>query len=120
MVAFGLNFGGDQIDLGSSQTWTHSLVNQAASVSLGGPDNDHLIFFPGIGADTIANFNPQNDKIGFDHFANAQTVQHLASLSSSEALGNVLVEFDHNDGVAPSGASAAYLQAHLSGLAHLL
>jgi len=69
---------------------------------------------PGIGADTIANFNPQNEKIEF-----MQTVQHLAWLSTPEPLGGV-VGFDYGDGDAPSGMSAAYLHAHLSNLTHLV
>jgi hypothetical protein len=118
-VAFGLNLAGDQIDLSSNQIWTHSGVNQPTPVSLGRPDNDNFTFLPGIGADTIANFNPQNEKIEFDHFANMQTVQHLAWLSTPEPLGGV-VGFDHCNGDAPCGTSAAYLHAHLSSLTHLL
>ena len=51
------------------------------SVSIGGPGNDTFVFKPGIGADTIVNFNPQADTIELDHFANVHNVQQLAARS---------------------------------------
>ena len=90
-VGFQFSLGNDQINLASGQTLTQSYdvsvadaqnpaenLNQTVSVSIGGPGNDNFVFRPGIGADTILNFNPQHDTIELDHFANAQTVQELA------------------------------------------
>src|SRR5262249_812596 len=57
------------------------------TVSVGGPGNDHFVFRPGAGAETIANFNPQQDTIELDHFTNAQTVQELQSLVTNDAHG---------------------------------
>jgi len=74
----------DQLNLAPGQTVTQSYnvsltdaqnpaenVNQTVSVSISGPGNDNFVFEPGIGADAIVNFNPQNDTIELDHFANA-------------------------------------------------
>jgi len=83
-------------------------------------DSDNFTFLPGGGASTNGSFSPQNEKIEFDHCANVQTVQHLAWLSTPEPLGGASIGFDHCDGDTPCGTSAAYLHAHLSGLAHLL
>src|SRR5262249_34191353 len=52
---------------------SNSQVEQNASVAIGGPSGDHFIFAPGIGADTIVGFNPQQDTIELDHFTSAQT-----------------------------------------------
>jgi len=37
-----------------------------------GPDGDHFAFMPGIGTETVTNFNWQQDTIEFDQFATAQ------------------------------------------------
>jgi hypothetical protein len=89
------------------------------SVSIGGPANDTFVFHPGIGADTINNFNPTVDTIELDHFANAQSLQQLASLITTDTHGDALIELGHNDSIAIPGMTAAYLQAHLQSLVHL-
>ena len=69
------------------------------SVSIGGPGNDNFVFVPGIGADTVVNFNPQQDTIQFDHFADVQTVQDLQSLITTNAHGDAVIDLGHNDSV---------------------
>ncbi len=34
-----------------------------ATVLIRGPGNDHFVFAPGLGAETVTNFNPQQDTI---------------------------------------------------------
>ncbi len=48
------------------------------SVTVGGPGNDNFVFAPGVGADTVLNFNPQQDTIELDHFAAAQTLRNCS------------------------------------------
>jgi hypothetical protein len=101
---------------------TNGAINNRVEAAFGlnfSGDSDNFTFLPGLGADTVANFNPQNEKIEFDHLPNVPTFQHLVSLSTPEPLGGALVGFDHCDDDAPSGMSAAYLHAHLSSLTHL-
>jgi hypothetical protein len=87
------------------------------SVSLG--SNDSFVFHPGEGAQTISNFNPQNETIELDHFANIQNVQELTAAISSDAQGNAVLELGHGDSVAIPGVSATFLQQHLQSLVHL-
>ncbi len=61
------------------------------AVSIGGAGNDNFVFAPGIGADTIVNFNPQHNTIELDHFTNAQTIQELQSLITSDAHGDAII-----------------------------
>ena len=67
-------------------------VNQTVSVSIGGPGNDNFVFAPGVGADTIINFNPTADTIELDHFANLQNTQQLAALIATDAHGDAVIE----------------------------
>jgi hypothetical protein len=131
-VDWQFDLGNDQINLAPGQTVTQSYdvqvtdaqnpaqnVNQTVSVSIGGPGNDNFVFAPGVGADTIINFNPQADTIELDHFAGAQTTQQLASLITTDAHGDAVIELGDNDSITIPGVSASYLQAHLSSLVHL-
>ena len=88
-------------------------MSETTSVSIGGSGNDQFIFHPGVGADTMVNFNPQKDIIELNHFADAQTMEQLSSLITSDAHGNAMIELGHNDGV------TTYLQAHLEALVRL-
>jgi hypothetical protein len=120
----------DQINLGSGQTVTQSydvsldaagqtIGNQTVAVSIGGAGNDNFIFQPGIGADTIVNFNAQQDTVELDHFSNAQTVQELQSLITSDAHGDAVIDLGHGDSITMQGVSAAQLQAVLQSAFHL-
>jgi hypothetical protein len=85
------------------------------SVSVGGVGGDTFAFTPGVGADTVVNFNPRVDAIELDHFANVH-VQQLASLITQDAHGDALIELGHHNGIALPGVTARYLQAHLSNI----
>ena len=124
--------GNDQINLGSSQTATdtHSNVSvpnpghpgttvNTMSVSIGGPGNDNFVFQPGIGADTIVNFNPQHDTIELDHFANIQNVQELAAAITPDVHGNAVLELGHGDSIAIPGVNTTFLQQNIQSLVHL-
>jgi hypothetical protein len=89
------------------------------SVSVGGPGNDSFVFHPGIGADTIFNFNPQADTFELDHFANVQNIQQLAALITTDVHGDAVIELGHSDSITIPGVTASYLQAHLQSLVHL-
>ena len=90
-----------------------------ASVSVGGLGNDTFVFQPGIGAETIGNFNPRADTLEFDHFANVQNIQQLAALIGTDAHGDAVIELGHNDSITLPGVTQSYLQAHLQSLVHL-
>ena len=88
-------------------------------MSIGGPGNDNFIFRPGVGADTIVNFNPKADTIELDQFANVQSVEQLASLITADVHGAATIELGHNDSITIPGISQSYLQAHLESLVRL-
>ena len=94
-------------------------VNQTVSVTVGGPGNDNFVFQPGIGADTIENFNPQQDSIELDHFNNAQTIQELQSLISATAHGDAVINLGHNDSITVAGETPTQLQ-QLIQMGHVL
>ena len=122
-VGFEFSLGNDQINFAPGETLTQSYgvsiadaqnpaanVNQTVSVSIGGPGNDNFVFAPGIGADTITNFNPQQDTIELDHFTNAQTVQELQFLITTDAHGDAVINLGHNDSITLSGMTAPQVQ----------
>ena len=77
------------------------------------------MFAPGIGADTITNFNPQQDTIELDHFANVQTMQQVAAAIVSDVHGDAVIELGHNDSITLPGVTANYLQQHLQSMVHV-
>jgi len=82
---------------------------QNTSVAIGS-DSDHFVFAPGIGAETVTNFNWQQDTIELDQFANAQTVQELQSLITSDVHGDAVIDLGHNDSITLTGTTATELQ----------
>ena len=122
-VSWEFDFDNQQVTLAPGQTLTQSYnvtvanaqnpaanVNQTISVSIGGPGNDHFVFAPGIGADTITNFNPQHDTIELDHFAAAQNVQELAALVTTDVHGDAVINLGHNDSITLPGVTDTQLQ----------
>ena len=126
-VDWQFNLDNDQINLAPGETLTQSYdvtdaaknLNQVVSVSFGGPGNDNFIFQPGIGADTIVNFNPVDDAIDLDNFSNVHLYQQLESLITTDAHGDAVIHLGHNDSITIPGLTAAYLDAHLASLVHL-
>jgi probable HAF family extracellular repeat protein len=122
-VGFDFMANNDQLNLTPGETLTQSYsvsvadaqnpaenVNQTVSVTVGGPGNDNFVFAPGIGADTITNFNPQQDTLELDHFANVQTVQELQSLVTTDAHGDAVINLGHNDSITLANVTAPQLQ----------
>jgi hypothetical protein len=95
----------------TGMTATQSQTTTANSgVVLGGPGNDTFVFQPGMGGETIANFNPQQDTLSFDHFTAAQTAQELQSLIMTDTQGEAVINLGHNDSVTLTGVTPAQLQ----------
>jgi hypothetical protein len=46
--------------------------------AIAGTDGDHFAFAPGIGTETVTNFNWQQDTLELDHFANAETSKNCS------------------------------------------
>jgi FecR protein len=122
-VDYGFSLGNDQITVAPGQTVTQSYqvsladaqnpaanASQTVSVSIGGAGNDNFVFAPGVGSDTVLNFNPQQDTIELDHFANAQTVQELQALITTDAHGDAVIDLGHNDSITLANTTTAQLQ----------
>jgi hypothetical protein len=131
-VGWEFNLGNDQINLGSGQTVTQSYAvsvadpqnpaantSQTVSISLGGSGSDNFTFHPGVGADTIVNFNPQADTIELDHFASVQTAQQLASAITSDAHGDAVIDLGNHDSITLPGVTATHLQQIAQSVVHL-
>jgi hypothetical protein len=131
-VDWQFSLGNDQINLAPGETLTQSYgvsvtdaqnptanLTQTVSVSLGGPGNDNFVFHPGMGANTIVNFNPRADTIELDHFASAQTVQQLQALVTSDSHGDAVIELAHGDSITLPGTNATQLQQVLASVVHL-
>jgi hypothetical protein len=69
-----------------------------------------FVFTPGMGAETVTNFNLQQDTIELDRFANAQTAQELQSLISSDVHGDAVINLGSHDSITLPGVSADQLQ----------
>jgi Ca2+-binding RTX toxin-like protein len=93
--------------------------NQTVSVSLGGSGNDNFVFAPGIGADTIVNFDPKQDTIDLSHFQNVQSVQELASMITTDQHGNAVIDLGNHDSISIPGMTAVQLQQMLQNVVHL-
>jgi adhesin HecA-like repeat protein len=122
-VSWQFSVDNDQINLAPGETLTQSYnvsindaqnpaasLNQTVAVSIGGPGNDNFVFAPGMGADTILNFNPGHDTIEFDHFTNAQTIQELQSLITADVHGDAIINLGHNDSVTLANTTTTQLQ----------
>ena len=131
-VGFDFMANNDQMNLTPCETLTQSYsvsvadaqnpvenVNQTVSVTIGGPGNDHFVFAPGIGADTVTNFNAQQDTIELDHFANAQTAQELQALITTDVHGDAVINLGHNDSVMLAGVTDTQL-LHIIQAGHVL
>ena len=65
---------------------------------------------PGIGTETVTNFNWQQDTIELDQFAAAQTVQELQSLITTDTHGDAVINLGHNDSITLTGTTTTELQ----------
>jgi hypothetical protein len=98
----------------ATQTENTTVMNSGPVVGQGA--HDTFVFQPGVGAETIANFNPQQDTLSFEHFTQAQTVQELQTLITTDTQGDAVINLGHNDSVTIAGVTTAQLQqAILSG-----
>jgi hypothetical protein len=88
---------------------TTTVVNGNGTV-VGDANNDTFVFQPGMGAETIANFNLQHDTLSFEHFSDVQTVQQLQSLITADAHGDAAINLGHSDSVTLAGVTTAQLQ----------
>jgi hypothetical protein len=77
------------------------------------------VFHPGIGLDTIVNFDPQHDTIELDHFTNIQSMQQLESLITADAHGDAVIALGHHDSITVAGVNAVQLQ-QLAQTGHLI
>jgi hypothetical protein len=94
-------------------------ASASPSVSVGGPGNDTFVFHPGMGAETLGNFNPKADTIDLDGFSNIHSLHQLAAQITTDAQGDAVIALGHNDSITLPGVSENYLEAHLKSLVHL-
>jgi hypothetical protein len=130
-VAWKFSLESDQINLapGASLTQSYDVgvadahgttAGQTVAVSIGGVGSDNFLFQPGIGADTIVNFNPQADTIELHGFNDIQSMQQLASLIATDVQGDAVLNLGHGDSITLPGMSPTELHTVLQSAVHLL
>jgi hypothetical protein len=87
-------------------------------ILIGGPGKDTFVFRPGMGAETIGNFNPQVDNIELQHFADIENAQQLARLITTDLHSDAVSALGHSDSITIPGVTQSYFQAHLQSLIH--
>jgi VCBS repeat-containing protein len=129
-VGWGFSLDDDQINLAPGETVTQSYAvnlaqaqgpsaNQTVSVTIGGAGDDNFVFHPGLGADTIVNFNPQSDTIDLQGFGAIHSEQQLVSLITTDGHGDAVLDLGHHDSITLPGMNAAELHAMLQSVVHL-
>src|ERR1019366_4201897 len=67
----------------------------------------NFVFRPGLGADTTGNFGPMHDAIGFNHFANPQTVGQLTQFIGPDDYSHAGIEPGYHSDLTPLQFEAA-------------
>jgi len=96
-----------------------TILHQAVSVSIGGTGSDNFVFSPGVGADTIVNFDATRDTIDLSHFTNIQTVQQLEALTTTNTHGDAVIDLGNHDSITIAGMTAAQFQQVMQSTVHL-
>jgi VCBS repeat-containing protein len=88
------------------------LIGGPGDTLTGGSGPDTFLFRPGFGANTIADFNVNNDTLQFDKSI-FPLVSAIASFTTDSSAGAVITD-GHGDSVTLAGVTAAQLAAHSS------
>jgi hypothetical protein len=112
-------FSFNNIAIGAGKTLTQSYdvnvadnhgatATQEISISIGGPGNDNFVFSPGIGADTIVNYNPAHDTIDLSSFHIPSS--ELASLVSYDSAHSEFIITLGHDSIALPNIDQSQMQ----------
>jgi hypothetical protein len=131
-VQWSFDLAKDQINPAAGQTVTQSYnvvvtdahnptanTSQTVAVTFGGPGNDNFVFTPGVGADTIMNFDVQHDTIDLTHFSNVQSLAQLSSMITANAAGEAVIDLGNHDSITIAALTAAQLHQVLQSAVHL-
>jgi hypothetical protein len=87
------------------------LIGGNNDTSIGGAGNDTFVFNQGFGKETVADFNPNQDQLAFNHALFTQyTAAQVLSQTHDSSAGAVIV-VDPHDTVTLTGVTVAQLQA---------
>src|SRR5262249_48617610 len=87
------------------------LIGSNNETLIGGAGNDTFVFNPSFGKETIADFNPSQDHLAFNHALFTQyTAAQALSQTHDTSFGAVIV-VDPHDTVTLTGVTVAQLQA---------
>jgi hypothetical protein len=126
-VAFSFNTGGAQIKSAVTQSYdvavsegANTILHETVSVSVGSSHSDNFVFAPGIGADTIINFNASGgDTIDLTHFTNITTVAQLQAATTTDAHGDEVINLGNHDSITIAGMNATQFQHVMGSAFHL-
>src|SRR6185312_9348805 len=128
--SFDLGHGEGQNNLAPGQAATQSydvsvsegnttVLHQTVSVSVGSSGADNFVFAPGIGTNTLVNFDVQHDSIDLSHFETIQSMQQLTSMTTANAYGDAVIDLGNHDSITIAGLSPAHLQQAMQSAVHL-
>jgi hypothetical protein len=126
-VAFSFNTGGAQIKSAVTQSYdvavsegANTILHETVSVSVGSSHADNFVFTPGIGADTIVNFNASGgDSIDLTHFTNITTVAQLQAATTTDAHGDEVINLGNHDSITIAGMNAQQFHNVMGSAFHL-
>ena len=126
-MAFSFNTNGAHISSAVTQSYvvavsegSNTILHETVSVSVGTTHSDNFVFTPGIGADTIINFNALGgDTIDLTHFTNITTVAQLQAATTTDAHGDEVINLGNHDSITIAGMNAQQFHNVLGSAFHL-
>jgi hypothetical protein len=126
-VAFSFNTNGAHISSAVTQSYvvavsegSNTILHETVSVSVGTTHSDNFVFTPGIGADTIINFNASGgDTIDLTHFTNITTVAQLQAATTTDAHGDEVINLGNHDSITIAGMNAQQFHNVMGSAFHL-
>jgi hypothetical protein len=90
------------------------LIAGKNDVLIGGPGNDTFVFNPGFGKETVADFNPNQDQLAFNHALFAQSTAAFVLNQTHDTSFGAEIVVDPHDTITLPGVTTAQLAAHAS------
>lgn len=102
--------------LGGNKTLTGGsghdfLIGGKNDTLIGGAGNDTFVFNQGFGKETVADFNPNQDQLAFNHALFAQSTAAFVLSHTHDTVAGAVIVLDPHDTVTLIGETVAQLQA---------
>ena len=95
----------------TGQNGNDFLIGGPNDTLIGGTGNDTFVFNQGFGKETVANFNPNQDELAFNHALFAQSTAAFVLSHTHDTSAGAVIVADPHDTVTLVGVTVAQLQA---------